>query len=235
MAKKKAGKKAAKKVTKKKGSRAAATSAASEADLQAAAVVTWAAEGVLGAVEFHGFDIGVVVSDFPVTVQQVSASSSTAGERNGREGWEYARRKITRGDFRDKPFLRVVGRVAEILLNHRRFQTISAGDVFRVFLVEISDQLQVRHRQTLLPGEEVDVSAGEGRKTFNNRMQRLRAEELIRATATTAGDKDKDYVLTEDGQSMFDGWPPLSEIPGLELDGPVTPESRSRRRSRPRS
>jgi hypothetical protein len=227
MAKKK--KKAAKKAVTNEASGAAAAQAGSEAELQAAAVVTWGGEGLLGAVEYRDFDISTFVSDFPVTVEQVSVSSSTAGERNAQDGWEYARRQFVRRDFADMPFLRVFGRVAEILLNHRRFQTITVGDVFRVFLVEISNQLEVHHRQNSPTGQppsvsQADVSTGEGRKTFNNRMKRLYDEDLVRPTVTRASGRKENNILTKDGQNMFDGWPELSEIPGLELDGPVVPE-----------
>jgi hypothetical protein len=230
MAKKK--KKAAKKVVTNEASGAAPAQAASEAELQAAAVVTWGGEGLLGAVEYRDFDISTFVSDFPVTVQQVSASSNTAGERNGQEGWEYARRQFVRRDFADMPFLRVFGRVAEILLNHRRFRTITAGDVFKVFLVEIPGHLEVHHRQSPPTGQQPSVSTGDGRKTFTNRMERLYDEELVRPTVIRASGKKEDYVLTEDGQNMFDGWPDLSEIPRLELDGPVVPEEPGSRGAR---
>jgi hypothetical protein len=240
MAKKKAKKKAGKKAGKKAKSEAAATSVNTDAELQAAVVVTWGAEGLLGIFEYQHFDIGAVVNAFPVTVDQVSASSSTAGQGNAQDGWEYARRQFVRRDFADMPFLRVFGRVAEILLNHRRFRTITGGDVFKVFLVEISEHLEEHHRQNSpTTGQPPSVSeahgtTGAGRRTFNERMERLYDEELVRPTVIRASGRKEDYVLTEDGQNMFDGWPPLSEIPGLELEGPVTPESRSRRRSRRR-
>jgi hypothetical protein len=213
-----------KKAATNEASGGAAAQAGSEAELQAAAMVTWGAEGVLGAVEYRVFDISTFVSDFPVTVQQVSVSSSTAGERNAREGWDYARRQFVRRDFADMPFLRVFGRVAEILLNYRRFQTITAGDVFRVFLVEIPAHLEQHHRQNPRPGQQPSVSTGEGRKTFNNRMKRLYDEDLVRPTVIRVSGRNENYILTKDGQNMFDGWPELTEIPGLELDGPVVPE-----------
>jgi hypothetical protein len=238
MAKKR--KKTAKKAAKKKPSGVAATSVNTDAELQAAAVVTWAAEGVLGAVEYRDFDISAVVSGFPVTIEQISTGSSTAGERNGENGWEYARRQFARRDFRDRPFLRVVGRVAEILLNHRRFKTCKITDVSTVFLAEIPDQLEVHHRQNPPRGQQlsidtVDASAWVGKKTFAERITRLCDEDLIRPTSPLSQGAATKYVLTDEGQNMFDGWPPLTDIPGLELDGPITPESRSRRRPRRRS
>jgi len=220
---------------KKKGSTrtTATTPAYSAAELQAAAVVTWGAENLLGAVEYLGFDINAVVNEFPVTVQDVSASGSVSasGEGNARDGLELARRLFNRRDFCDKPYLTVFGRVMEILLNHRGYETCSAGDVFRVFLVEIPGQLEENHRQYPRTGQQVSASTGTGRRTFNNRMESMRQEELARPTRTRDSGQAEAYVLTEDGQALFDGWPDLADIPGLTYAGPVTPEERPRRRS----
>jgi hypothetical protein len=163
------------------------------------------------------------------------ASESVNEEENVRRGWTYARRQLERRDFSDMPFLRFVGRVIDVLLNHRRFPTCTAGDVFEVFLVEIPTQLELNHRQSPAAGSGVDVTTQPGRRTFNNRMDRLRSEELIEPTITRESGRGEGYVLTEDGQNMFDGWPPLRDIPGLELEGPVTPETSSRRQPRRRS
>ena len=79
MTKKKAAK-TAKKVAKKTVSGAAANEL-NEAELLSAAVVTWEAEGLLGAVEYLHFDINAAVNSFSVTVQEVSATrgSNRAG------------------------------------------------------------------------------------------------------------------------------------------------------------
>jgi hypothetical protein len=230
MAKKK--KKAVKKAAKKSARRITTAPAATEAELQDALLVTWAAEGVLGACEYRDFGIFSIVRPFPVTVEQVSSRSSTAEETNGERGLDYARRQFARRDYADMPYLRVYGRVMEILLNHRRFQTCSAGDVFRVFLAEIPGQLKEDYRQgTPLPGKDYDVAEQPGRKTFNNRMKKLSDEELVRATVTRGSGREEDYVLTEDGQILFDGWPALSDIPGLELHAPHSRETTTRRRN----
>ena len=167
-------------------------------------------------------------------VANLQCSQMTArvsGEENGQSGWEYARRQLELRDNGDLPRLRFVGRVLDVLLNHRRFTTCSGGDVFRVFLIEIPDQLEVNHRQNPPPGREVDITEPSGRKMFTNRMKSLRQMELIRPTITRDTGRGEGYVLTENGRNMFDGWPPLSDIPGLELDGPVRPERPSRPRS----
>jgi hypothetical protein len=223
-------------MAKKKASRAAAGApASSEADLRFAAVVTSAAEGMLGTVDYLHFDINTVVNAFPVTVQEVSAARGTSGAGNADAGVDLLHRWFIRRDFDDKPYLRVFGRVMEIMLNHRRFETVTAGDVFKFFLIEISDQLEEHHRQNLDDGQEVDVSTRGGRKNFNNRMARMCEEQLARPTVWQESGKGENFVLTEDGQTLFGDWPLLTDIPGLELQGPVTPENSARRRPRRRS
>jgi hypothetical protein len=249
MAKKK--KTAVKKAAKKKASEAAAVDAhedreagsCSEQELEAAGVITTAGELMSGLanalvheIEARGVDVADLLRTVVASLQRSQPSVRVSGDENGQRAWDYQRRQLERRDFADMPHVRVIGRVAEILLNHRRFQTISAGDVCKVFLVEIPSCLEENHRQDPPPGQQlsvdnVDVTAQPTRRNFNNRMKWLRNEELIRPAAKTAGNKDKGYVLTEDGQNMFDGWPDLSEIPGLALEGPVRPDSLPRRRS----
>ena len=201
------------------------------ADSQAAALVVSGAECLLGAVEIVHFDINWAVSEVPVSMQNVPARERVTGEANTDSGWTYSRDKLIRTDFADRPFLRVFGRVMEILLNHRRRQTCTAGDVFRVFLVEIPSQLEENHQQYPRPGQQVDVTEPIGRRTFNNRMRKMCEEELAEPTVTRDAGQDGNYVLTGNGQSMFDGWPDLEDIPGLTYEGPATPEPRPRRRS----
>ena len=200
------------------------------ADSQAAALVVSEAKCLLGAVEIVHFDINWAVSVFPVSMQHVPARERVTGEANADSGWTYSRNQLTRKDFADRPFLRVFGRVMEILLHHRRRQTCTAGDVFRVFLVEIPGQLEENHQQNPPPGQKFDVTKPTGRKTFNNRMTRMCDEELAEPTVTRESGRDEDYVLTEDGQKMFDGWPNLADIPELTYEGPATTEEQPRRR-----
>jgi hypothetical protein len=242
-------KKAARKAAKKKASKPAAFNAqegseagsCSDQELVAAGVVTSAGELTAG---LHGVVSDAVhravrewLGSLPISSRQGSQPNvRVSGEENGQMGWEYARRDLVRRDFADMPHVRVIGRVAEILLNYRRFQTISAGDVCKVFLVEIPSCLEENHRQDPPLGQQlsvdnVDATAQPTRRNFNNRMKWLRKAELIQPAAKTAGNKDKGYVLTEYGQNIFDGWPDLSEIPGLEPEGPVRPDSEPRRRS----
>lgn len=229
MAKKKAAK-AVKKAAKKRVTGAAALEL-NDAELLSAAVVTWGAEGLLGAVEYLHFDINAAVNAFSVTVQEVSATRGSNRAGNVDAGLDLLHRWFIRRDFDDKPYLRVYGRVMEVLLNHRGFQTCTAGDVFHVFLVEIPDEIPEHYQQTPPPGQQVSFSTGVGRRTFNNRMERMVQDELARPTVTLDSGRDEDFVLTPDGLTLFDGWPDLREIPGLELDGPVRPERQARPRS----
>jgi len=235
MAKKKAAKKkvAKKRAAKKRpAARTRATApACSEADLRSAAMVTWGGEGLLGVVEFQHAEIDAFVNEFPVTVLDVYQLRSVSGNENAEAGLEVARRLFTRHDCSDMPYFRVYGRVMDILLNHRGRQTCSAGDVFRVFLAEIPSQLEENHRQSPPSGQEYDVAEQIGRRTFNNRMKKLNDDELVRPTVTRESGRKDNYVLTEDGQILFDGWPALSEIPGLELHAPSTPATTPLRRN----
>lgn len=254
MVKKKAGKKAAKKVAKKKSLAAAArtpegseVSSCSDQELLAAGVVdaggtlmAGLAEAFLSALEARGIDVRQMTETALATVLRGRTGSRKSSEENERQGWDYAREQLCRSDFADMPYVRVVGRVAEILLNHRRFETCTIGDVIKVFLVEIPEQLEVHHRPNLPTGQQLSVDTADagtfdGKKTFANRMAWLCDKQLLRPTSPPSQGIATNFVLTEKGQNMFDGWPDLSEIPGLELEGPVQPESRSRRRSRPAS
>jgi hypothetical protein len=190
------------------------------------------AEAFLSALEARGIDVRQMIETAIATVLRGLTGSRTSSEENERQGWEYARGQLRRWDFADMPYVRVVGRVAEILLNHRRFETCTIGDVIKVFLVEIPEQLEAHHRPSLPTGQQLSVDTADagtfdGKKTFANRMAWLCEERLLQPTSPPSQGTATNYVLTENGQNMFDGWPPLSEIPGLELDGPVQPDSRA--------
>jgi hypothetical protein len=132
------------------------------------------------------------------------------------------------------PYLRFLGRVAEILLHHRGFKTISAGTVYAVFLEEIPEHIPPEYRPPTAAEQDLSATTNDGRRTFNNRMKDLRTAGFVRPT-TMKGNRPEDLVLTDCGASVFDGWPDLRDIPGLELHGKVTPESWAERRSSRRS
>ncbi|NQW47243.1 MAG: hypothetical protein HQ464_05685 [Planctomycetes bacterium] len=248
MAKKK--KKVAKKAAEKKPSGAAAeaeVTSCPDQDLEAAPVVNTAGESAarfgaafLAAIEARGIDIRELLNTAVTSLQRSETNVPASSASHLQETVECVQAMLMENESAPKPYVRFVGRVAEILLNHRGFQTITAGDLFQVFLVEISAHLKERHRQNSPTDQppsvsQADVSTGDGRRTFNTRMERLWRYGLLQPTVTRASGRNEDYVLTEVGQSVFDGWPPLSEIPGLELHGPVKPENTPRRRPRRRS
>jgi hypothetical protein len=207
------------------------TEVGTRGELNAAAVVRQAAEVVLRTVGVLNVDHAAIVDELRGIVQPSPATERVTREVNADPGLELAQWLFTQHDFRDKPYLRVFGRVMEILLNHRRRQTCTAGDVFRVFLVEIPSQLEEHHRQTLRFGSDFDITRQPARRTFNGRMKRLRRYRLAQATTTRESGRDEDYVLTARGQTLFDGWPNLADIPGLTYEGAATPEERPRHRS----
>lgn len=247
MAKKK--KKAAKKVAKRKKKRASGAAAqvetpeaevgsCSDQELVTAGVVAAGGELIAGfatelirEVEARGINVADLLRTVAANLQCSQMTARVSGEENADAGLDLARRRFIRDDFDEKPYLRVYGRVMEVLLNHRGFRTCTAGDVFHVFLVEIPDEIPEHYQQTPPPGQQVSFSTGVGRRTFNNRMERMVQEELARPTVMLDSGRDEDFVLTQDGLTLFDGWPRLSDIPGLELDGPVRPERPSRPRS----
>ena len=215
----------------------------SDQELEAAAVVTTAGalatrvgEALLTALEARGINVAELMDAALASPQRSEPSDPVNNAPNLQPICESLKAILMENESAAKSYVRIVGRVAEILLNHRLFQTITTGDVFKVFLVEIPAHLEESHRQNLPRVQQLSVntarvSTGEGRKTFNNRMKRLHRYRLIEPTVTRASGRNENYVLTEAGQSVFDGWPPLSDIPGLELDGPVRPDSEPRPRS----
>lgn len=192
-----------------------------EEELQAASVVTTGGELIEGLTTTVNAAIRQAIAGF-LTPQSRPQPVTTAPERAADRAISLARTIFRAKDYKAgrKPYLRVVGRVAEILLNHRDHQTVSAGSVYLVFLSEIPDEIPAKYRQRPVRGQRISTTTDSGRKTINNRMKELRQMALIRSTATR-GERQEDYVLTEDGQNLFEGWPELSEIPGLELQSPA--------------
>lgn len=190
----------------------------SREQLEAAGLVTAGGELAAGLLEAVGLGVQHAVEAL-VASRGAQSTPEAAGEHDTVERLVWLFRNMLQAKDSRRPYLRVIGRVAEILLHHRGFETISAGDVYLVFLAEIPGEMPEAYRQTPHPGEAFSVSTGEGRKTFNNRIRELRGFRLIEATATK-GNRQEDHVLTEEGARVFDGWPELTEIPGLELQRP---------------
>jgi hypothetical protein len=238
-------------MAKKKASGAAAaaalvaeTSSCTDQELQAAGVVDASGQLMEGLAHVVNAAVNATVRQTirewlderaSSSLQGGPASGGGSGAGNADAGVDLLHRWFIRRDFDNKPYLRVFGRIMEIMLNHRRFETVTAGDVFKFFLVEIPDQLDEHHRQNLEAGQDFDVSMQPARRTFNKRMERMCREQLARPTVWQESGKGENFVLTEDGQTLFGDWPLLTDIPGLELHGPVTPENSAGRRPRRRS
>lgn len=186
--------------------------------LDAALYVTYASEAALGLVEYSHAPSTQVIQEFAVHVQEVPATASNSG-------WE---RDITReifeaNDQREMPFRRVIGRVLDELLNHRRFSTCSGGDIYYVLLEELEQQLPEAHRQRRAPGDSpFDRTLNPGRRIVDNRLRELKGAlredgkgsgpAYVQTTSTTQGGAEQGYILTEVGCWLFDGWPELPEL-----------------------
>ena len=152
--------------------------------LDAAIIVTYGGEAIMGLVECRLASAAQTVQEFTVNVQEVSASISAAGE-NSHTDRNLARRFFQHFDFQEQPYLRVIGRVLDELLNHRRFESCSGGDVYRTLLEEILEELPPAHRTVRrLPNGSLDVTDS-GRRLIDKRLKNLK-DGGIRASAATA-------------------------------------------------
>lgn len=229
MAKKKAARKKAAKKAAKKASRPARAlrSRGAEANLDtgpldAALYVTIAGETALQLVEYVHAPVTQPIQDFVVQMQEVSARPSDAVHDFGRAR-DLAREIFQAHDQREMPYLRVVGRILDELLNHRRFTTCSGGDVYYVLLDELQEQLPAAHQQRPSPsGSRFDRTRNPGRRAIDNRLRDLKGASRekgkgsgpawVETTTTTQGGAEQGYRLTEDGLWLFDGWPELPEL-----------------------
>jgi hypothetical protein len=190
--------------------------------LNDALLVTYGGEATRGLVECRLPPATQTIQDFTVTVQGVSARPSDPA-LNSYRARDIARHYFQAHDQREQPYLRVIGRVLDELLNHRRYRTCSGGDVYRVLLEELSEELPPAHRRVRrLPNQTLDVTGSTGRRVIDKRLTKLRGRilqagaepgvSLVVTTSTTRGGAGKGYRLTEDGQWLFDGWPELQEL-----------------------
>ena len=123
------------------------TEAGTVANLNPTALIRQVAEVVLRTVGDPNVDQAAIVNELRGILQPSPAAERVTGGAHADPGLEVAQWLFTQHEFRDKPYLRVFGRVMEILLHHRGFQTCTAGDIFRVFLAEIPEQLKEHPRQ----------------------------------------------------------------------------------------
>jgi len=223
-------KKAAKKKAAKKSPRSsrATISRGAEAHLEtgpldAALYVTIAGETALQLVEYVHAPVTQPIQGFVVQVQEVSARPSDAVHDSSCRARNIAREIFQAHDHREMPYLRIVGRILDELLNYRRFTTCSGGDVYYMLLDELEQQLPAAHRQRRAPGDSpFDRTLNPGRRIVDNRLRDLKGASredgkgagpaYVATTSTTQGGAEQGYRLTEDGSWLFDGWPELPEL-----------------------
>ena len=114
---------------------------------------------------------------------------------------------VRRGDFPAPPYMRVVGRVIHVLTLARGWPSCTGPEVFRVLLEEIPEQLPPDQRQTPRFGRQVDATKPTGLRTVYKRLERLVDDRYAATTAQMTNERDGQYVMTDIGRLVFDGWP----------------------------
>lgn len=241
MAKKKAAK-TAKKAAKKKASGAAAgppeavdapaaeAGSCSDQELQAAGVVASAGELMARIGEAVNAAVQQAVREVFNSLTSGGLERAPASGRILRD--EDVARLLNhyREEFQlhdqDVPYLRVVGKVVEVLTVHRakrrRKDHCSVGEVFLVFLVEIPQHSPYDPNEYRLPkptrrGNRFAVTRDPGKTMIAGRLQKLKRKGYLTAAGTTRSGGERGYRLSENGRVLFDGWP---DVPGLQLDPP---------------
>lgn len=184
--------------------------------LDAALLVTYGGEAALGIVEYSHPPATQAIQGFTQRVQEVSARPSDPA-LNSYRARDIARYYFQKND-KHEPYLRVVGRVLDELLNHRGKNTCSAGDVYLVLLEETPLNLPAAHRQS----RPFNKTLNPGRKVIFNRLTELQSqslpvgeepiEPLVVTDSTTQGGARTGNKLTVVGRWLFDGWPELPEL-----------------------
>lgn len=164
-------------------------------------------------------------------------STATARDQHARDAEAIARMlleglraAITRSvDYSEPPLMRVAGRVVYVLTVSRGWPSCTGVEVFRVFLEEIPNQLPEDHRQHPREGEQVDAVEGIGLRTIYKRLARLTDHDYAATTTTTRDAKAGEFVMTDLGRLVFDGWPTY-----VRLSEAQAPRTRPRNPSRNR-
>jgi hypothetical protein len=109
---------------------------------------------------------------------------------------------VERLDTRQKPYVRIVGRVMHLLTTSPRKPSCTLKPIIAAFLLQLPDELELRHRQhgrdhnTIYVGEEVLY------QVFITRLTKLRDEwKLVKKDST------KGFTLSSDGRLVFREWP----------------------------
>lgn len=206
-----------KKAVTRKGRAKASTAAplVTREELQDALLCTISGEASLRFVEVYLPNPTTPAQEFVVTMYE-PAPAGTKAERDEGLATTALRDLFRQEDFSDMPYMRVVGRIIDILVHHRGFTTCSGGDVFYVLLSEIPgqsgcDPKDYRLAKPTRHGRDFDITLSPGRKNVDNRLKRLKKDGWVTLPRTNG------YVLTPKGRLLFSGWPELAEIPGLTL------------------
>lgn len=233
MGKKKAAKKKAakKKASRTMGTRAAETVSCSDGELGAAQVVTAGGELLLGlaeafvsALEARDINVAELLAGV-VNTQGGTGSAEVIRAEDSDNGWALLRLEIEDHD-RDRPYLRFVGKVVEVLTVHRAQRRgkdhCSQGEVFLVFLKEIPqhspyDPVDYRLLRPTRRGNEFAVTRDPGKTMFAGRLHRLKEKGYLTPANTTQSGGERGYRLSNAGRMLFDGWP---DVEGLHLDPP---------------
>ena len=179
-------------------------------------IVTYGGEVISSLFEFQVSSDAQTIQDFVENVHmpEVPARPSDPGENND-QALQLTREIFQQHDYREQPYLRVIGRVLDELRNHRRKETCSGGDVFYVLLKELRDELPATHRQTPQAGRDFNRTLHPGRRSVDKRLTKLKggAFPYVTTTSITKGRAaHKGYTLTKLGKWIFDGWPVLPEL-----------------------
>jgi hypothetical protein len=224
----------------KKASGAAAereAAACSDQELETAAAVTIAGEGLLRlaeafvtVLEARGIDISELINAALGSLQHEGVGRRMSGDENADRGLRRCRDLFMDLDYDEMPYLRVVGKVVEVLTVHRRQShgkdSCSVGDVFRVFLTEIpqhSPYLPEEYRlvRPTSRGNQFDLTHDPGKTMFSDRLKDLKDDGWLTAASTTRSGGERGYRLSDDGRWLFDGWP---SVEGLS-NTPPPPQS----------
>ena len=227
MAKKKK-KKSAKKGAKKASGRTATRGSrpCSDEELVDAGFLCQVGRTVLEALIEAGESHGIQVSGIVGTALATHSNSLSEEQDNGQQGFNAARTILENRDTLKKPYLRVVGRVVEVLTIHRKDRRgrdfCSVGDVLRVFLEEIPDHApydpaDYRLAQQTRRGNDFDLTRDPGKTGIRTRLAELKKWEFLERVSRSRDGSDRGYRLTAVGRNLFDRWP---NVEGLDEQGP---------------
>lgn len=139
------------------------------------------------------------------------------------------RTQLSRQDFAQQPFMRVVGKVVFVLTQHRGMESCSGHQVHWVFLAEAPHLFPTKYHQSPGPNGTFNTAKSPAMGVIYARLNKLKAIGLLRTLRETAGLAAKDYAMTADGLFVFRHW---EDVPGPSLAGPIPP--RRQRQSGPR-